>query len=285
MDSPERSATGEFPGSAYDSTPCTVPSDDTSERVLLAVSDLHLEEETPQGWRRRLRHGIIPDYLHEYADRFGADELWIGGDVGDETDDIRAILDYDFDRTKIAIGDGDGGWYREVRDSPVLQDELSDAGCEYADVISSTVAGERPYLVQMAHFPDEFDIDWDTEPGDEMGSEEHQLDQPRVIMYGHAHVPRTDVIRNAVVIGLGSTFANYDNRPDTPWDDVPERSMYAVSLQEDAVDTYHIDLEKNTLFDHQRFELGEDGFEDATDTVRYGESLPAKQGSPGTGKY
>jgi predicted phosphodiesterase len=269
-------------------TQADVP-DEQGRRTVIVASDLH-PELRPDGGRDKLRYKTIPSYLSRYADLFDADEFWNGGDSGN-LKDIAALLgysldpakipeddprdDYGFDRMKLVVGDEDEkvssdhcGWYAELRGDPDLQQTLEeDARVEYGRTVATAVNADDPYLVRMAHEPHEFGIDWDTTAEDLADYDHHQLDQPQIVLYGHVHTPCARVLRNSVAIGLGSTAKNYRNGETDVWGDIPERSIFVVSFDED-VQVYHIDLENDELFDHHRFVQTDDGFVDArTETM------------------
>lgn len=256
---------------------------ESGRRTIVVASDLH-PELRPDGGRDKLRYKTIPSYLSRYADMFDADEFWNGGDSGNLAD-IEAMLgysldpakipdgdpreDYGFDRMKLVVGDEDEkvspdhrGWYAQLREDDELQRTLEeDARVEYGRTVATAINADDPYLVRMAHEPHEFGIDWDTTAEDIADYENHQLDQPQVVLYGHVHTPCARVLRNSVAIGLGSTAKNYRNGETDVWGDIPERSMFVVSFDDD-VQVYHIDLENDELFDYQRFVQTADGFEE-----------------------
>lgn len=276
-------------------------SGDGYRRTVMAVSDLH-QERRSDGERDKIRYKTIPTWISQYAEEFGADDLWVGGDSGNKKD-VEALLgdsldptkipegdpreNYGFDQTKLVIGDEDEsvsadhiGWYAAMiqdEDDGLQRRMEEDQHVEYGRKVSTVVPAERPYLVEMAHEPYEFGLDWTTKEEDLSGYTQHQLDQPKVVLYGHVHTPCARVVRNSVAIGMGSTAKNYANGEQQVWGETPERSMFVVSFSDD-VDVYHIDLENDELFEYQRFEQTKHGFEEVDSEPR----LPHESAQTGT---
>lgn len=259
-------------GEGVSEQPYTASDGDTAvSRSILFVSDMHPERED-DGFRDRLRYSIIKDNLEQIAAEYGVDEAWFGGDLGNY-DDVRAFADYDFDRVKFVIGDEDRkptGWYQEMCDRGEEDVFCAEPGQEYGQKVVSTIPADAPYTIEAAHEPAAFDITATTTDAtyqrevDDLGVEPgHQLDTPKIAVYGHEHKPFTRVVRNALVIGLGSTYENYGVDKDVR-DVFPETSVHVLQVTGDAIDVHHIDYDTGDRFEHQQFRFDGDRFIDET---------------------
>ncbi len=250
---------------------------DDAYRTIVLASDLHPGEEEDK--RRESLRETIRNSLSWYADRYDADEVWLGGDIG-EVEDVKAwlvedehedaFLPYGFEQVSIAIGDGDveqsgdgrTGWYNGAtdRDSDLLHDLDRSGRVAYGKEITSYGnVGGQSVPIRMKHDPKDLNVDWYTTPRQaEVWGDHHELDDPQILLYGHTHTPYARVLRNSLVIGVGSRFKNYHAR-----DGMPDRSLQVLRMGED-VELYHIDLDADDpeaeLFEYQRFSLEDGGF-------------------------
>lgn len=249
----------------------TTDGDTAVSRSILLVADMHPERED-DGFRDRLRYSIIKDNLEQIAAEYDADEAWFGGDLGNY-DDVQAYADYDFDRVKFVIGDEDRkqfGWYQQMCDRDEEDVFCTEPGQEYGRKVVTTVPAETPYLIEAAHEPAAFDIGATTTDAryqqevEQLGAApDHQLDTPKIAVYGHEHKPFARVVRNALVIGLGSTYENYGIDKDVR-DVFPETSVHVLQVVGQDVDVYHIDYDTGDVFEHQQFRFDGTQFADKT---------------------
>lgn len=245
---------GALEGDAHESV------SDASLNALL-VSDTHLESGMPDGGRKYLRDTVVRKNLEDIAEEYGCNTLIHGGDLGG-VKDAEAFLDYDFERSAFAVGDGDKekdensapGWYRGTKKGArrrLFDDDENRFGRR---VVVDDFA-ETPYDIEIAHQPGSFGVRSHTTQEDYDGYEDvsQHLDRPMIAIYGDKHQPFTRTLRNSLVIGLGSTYQNYDIT-----EKMPEKSAHVLQIDGADVSVQHLDYDTGEVFEHQEFRF-EDG--------------------------
>lgn len=254
-------------------------------RVLL-VSDLHLENAYSDSMRSRLRNRIVPGWMDHYVDAYDCDELWVGGDVGDDIQDLAPVLTADVDHVRMVPGDEDDWYDPDIVEDGALHDEaVADAldGTAYdaGDVADHVCApglqwevavDGRTYTVAMTHTYDTFGLSSPKEGPDDYDRCPDRLDGTDVAIYGHGHQPWSRAICGTLVVGCGSTYSNYDMVAA-----FPEESVHIIEFG-DEVRTRHLDrdavsmsdvpgmdqddLEDAEVFEQRRFKRNGNGFEE-----------------------
>lgn len=228
------------------------------------VSDIHVGDQEPD-WLRDYRVYETAETVERVATAAGCNMLGVGGDAIYHGM-VEELLDMDFERVAVAVGDEDwaaGGWARTL--TPSAQDELfADDRHEYGRIVSLT-HNEVPYPVEIGHFPNYFkvaahsqDCEW---IGDE--AEPHPLDEPKIAVHGEEHQPGAWPLKRSLKVSAGSSFRNYSIHRHVR-DEFPERSLYVLHAGE-TVDLYHIDFDTLECYEHQTFQFDGDGFRDMTE--------------------
>lgn len=194
---------------------------------FLLVSDAHLHEQ------RDARDDVL-DRIDRYADAYDCDELLVAGDTGGH-EDIEAILDADVSCSRVARGNHD------PRDRYV-----TDGGHRYEAEMGWEVDG---YRVGMAHDPRDMGL---RATAESYRSRQEPYD---IVIYGHSHMPYTRLVDDAVVVGAGSLYTNYNMTGE-----FPERSAHVIEIGEQVVVT-HIDFDSGAVVEESIYAQTRDGFQ------------------------
>lgn len=220
------------------------PDGGAGSRRYLLVSDFHL------GWEPDGADDVF-DALDGYRQEYDCDGLVIGGDLDARDGEFSDLLDLEFDRTMIALGNHDGS-NGSGTDGSI--DPYADVMIDGDDVYWEAVVEETTYSFEMSHRPDAFNL---TAHSSQDGKKQPDATDSDICLYGHSHMPYDRVIDDTLYIGLGSTYQNY-NTDDRV---LPEASFHILDLGPDDVSLRHHDFEDGELVEEATYERTDDGLE------------------------
>lgn len=95
-----------------------------------------------------------------------------------------------------------------------------------------------------------------------------EFSEPVFAIHAHEHRPQEPIIWNGILSSQGGYTNPYGTK-----DVMPDGSLHVYSFGEDEIDTLHIDVENDEVFEHFKYRLEDGGFRKSLEYCREGREL------------